>query len=198
MGGEGWTAFALRGVVGPSQWGRAMLMLSYRIGGIKRHVLMAALAAGMAAPGLGGPLSEPVGAAPGCQTPFVVYTDPNNPGTTSQNGDVSVIQDSVLLGEYGGDGRFAGYDIRGTMDNIVNTATGMARVQGEFVASSPDGGSSITVWYTGQVDIGAAMARGNFVAGNGTGDDAGYRAAGTIEGSVVGPATLDGVDIGLC
>jgi hypothetical protein len=173
-------------------------MLSYRIDGMKRRVLMAALVAGMAAPGWGAPLSEPVGAAPGCQTPFVVYTDPSNPAVSSQNGDVSVIQDSGLLGEYSGDGRFAGYDIRGMMDNIVNTATGMARVLGEFVATSPDGGSSVTVWYSGQVDFGAAMAHGNFVAGNGTGSDAGYRAAGTIEGTVVGPATLDGVDIGLC
>jgi hypothetical protein len=133
-----------------------------------------------------------------CQTPFVVYTDPANPGETTQNGDVTVIRDSVLLGEYGGNGRFAGYAIRGTMDNIVNTTADMARVQGEFVASSPDGDSSITVWYTGQVDFGAAMATGNFTAGNGTGNDAGYRASGTIVGDVVGPATLEGVDVGLC
>jgi hypothetical protein len=104
----------------------------------------------------------------------------------------------VLLGDYRGDGRFAGYEIRGVMDNIVNTASGMARVQGQFVATSPDGNSSITVWYTGQVDFGAGMATGHFTVLDGTGDDAGYRAAGTLSGTVVGPATLDGVDVGLC
>jgi hypothetical protein len=133
-----------------------------------------------------------------CQTPFLVYTDPANPGMQSQSGDIAVNRDSGLLGEYGGDGRFAGYDIDGSQDAIVNTATGMARVQGEFIATSPDGDSSIMVSYTGQVDFVGGMAMGNFVAGGGTGADAGYRAAGTIEGTVVGPATLDGADVGLC
>lgn len=111
---------------------------------------------------------------------------------------MTVIRDSGLPGAYGGEGRFGGYAIHGSMDNILNTATGMAWVQGEFVATSPDGGSTITVWYTDQVDFGVAMARGNFTAGNGVGNDAGYRAAGTLQGTVVGPATLKGVDIGLC
>ena len=133
-----------------------------------------------------------------CQTPFLVFTDPANPGTTSQSGDIAVTRDSGLLGDYRGDGRFAGYAIEGSQDAIVNTASGMARVQGEFIATSPDGGSSITVSYTGQVDFGAGVARGNFVAAGGTGAEASYRASGTIEGTVVAPATLDGVDIGLC
>lgn len=165
--------------------------------GKNARLLAALLLPGLALPAWGGSGVAPASAA-GCETPFVVYTDPANPGIAAESGDVRYIQDSGLLGEYGGDGRFAGYAIRGVMDNIVNDATGMARVQGEFTATSPDGGSSITVWYTGQVDFGAAMARGTFVAGNGTGADAGYRASGTIEGTVVGPATLDGVDIGLC
>ncbi len=133
-----------------------------------------------------------------CQTPFLVYTDPANPGVVSESGDIQVTRGGVLLGDYGGEGRFAGYAIHGTMETIVNTATGKARVQGEFVATSPDGESAITVSFTGQVDFGAAVARGNFVVVNGTGEHAGYRAAGTIEGNVVGPATLDGIDIGLC
>ena len=139
-----------------------------------------------------------VAAQASCQTPFLVFTDPAQPGEMSESGDVATTRDSGLRGEYRGDGRFAGYAIDGTQDAIVNTATGMARVQGEFIASSPDGDSSITVWYTGQVDFGAGMATGNFVAGSGTGDDAGYRASGAISGTVVGPATLDGVDVGLC
>jgi hypothetical protein len=136
--------------------------------------------------------------AESCATPFVVYTDPAHPGSRSQSGDVAFTRDSALLGEFGGDGRFAGYTIVGSMEIIQNTTTGMARVQGEFTATSPDGGSSITVWYTGQVDFGAAMATGNFVVVGATGDDAGYRASGVIEGMVIPPATLQGMDVGLC
>lgn len=164
----------------------------------KNRVARLVMGIGLIAFMLGSLPLEAIAASESCQTPFVVYTDPMNPGSASANGDVTVIRDSVLLGEYGGDGRFAGYTIQGTMDNILNTATGMARVQGEFVATSPDGASSITVWYTGQVDFGAAMAEGSFTAGNGAGNDQGYRAHGTIEGVVTGPATLTGADVGLC
>jgi hypothetical protein len=163
-------------------------------GGAVRWVLTTLwLAVALAVPG-----GSAVAAQGACQTPFVVYTDPANPGTSTQNGDVAVSRGGHLLGEYGGNGRFGGYAIDGSIDTIVNTATGKARVQGEFTATSPDGGSSITVWYTGQVDFNAAVATGNFVAGSGTGADAGYRAAGTIEGDVMAPATLAGVDVGLC
>ncbi len=167
-------------------------------GGYWRFLGVALMALALGNPIASGGNGANVAVAAGCQTPFVVYTGPQNPGTTTANGDVTLIRDSRLLGEYGGEGRFGGYAIHGSMDNILNTATGMARVQGELVATSPDGGSSITVWYTGQVDFGAGMATGNFTAGNGVGNDAGYRAFGTLQGTVVGPATLEGVDIGLC
>lgn len=165
---------------------------------LARQMTAVALIAASALLGLAGLGIRSASAQEGCQTPFLVFTDPANPGTTSQSGDIAVTRDSGLLGDYRGNGRFAGYAIDGAQNAIVNTATGMARVQGEFVATSPDGASSITVSYTGQVDFGAGMARGNFVVVGGTGDDAGYRASGTIEGTVVAPATLEGADIGLC
>jgi hypothetical protein len=84
------------------------------------------------------------------------------------------------------------------MESIQSSVTGMARVQGQFTAISSDGDSSITLSYTGQVDFGAAMATGNFVVVDATGGDAGYRASGTIEGTIVGPGTLQGMDVGLC
>jgi hypothetical protein len=158
----------------------------------------AALVVAAALMGWSGANLGPVSAQADCQTPFLVFTDPANPGATSQSGDIAVTRDSGLLGDYRGAGRFAGYAVNGAQDAIVNTATGMARVQGEFVATSPDGGSSITVSYTGQVDFGAGMATGNFVVVGGTGADDGYRASGTLEGTVVAPATLEGADIGLC
>lgn len=162
-----------------------------------RRIIAVALIAASAFLGSGAAEIGSAGAQ-ACQTPFLVFTDPANPGTRSESGDITVIRDSGLLGDYRGDGRFAGYAIDGAQDAIVNNATGMARVQGGFVATSPDGNSSITVSYTGQVDFGAGMARGNFVAVGGTGADAGYRASGTIEGTVIAPATLEGADIGLC
>ena len=137
-------------------------------------------------------------AAQGCQTPFLVFTDPDNPGTVSETGPFRMIGGSGLLGDYGGDGRFAGYTIAGAQDAVVNSDTGMANVRGSFTATSPDGGSAIEVIYTGQVDFNAGMAEGVFTASGVSGNDAGYSAFGTIEGAVVGPATLDGVDIGLC
>lgn len=50
----------------------------------------------------------------GCQTPFLVFTDPDNPGTTVENGPFQMVNDSRLLGDYWGDGRFAGYSIDGS------------------------------------------------------------------------------------
>jgi hypothetical protein len=137
-------------------------------------------------------------AAQACQTPFLVFTDQDNPGAVTETGPFRMVSGSGFLGEYRGDGRFAGYAIDGSQDAVVNTATGMANVRGWFTATSPDGGSSIEVFYTGQVDFDAGMAKGFFTASGGSGDDAGYTARGTIEGTVVGPATLDGADIGLC
>jgi hypothetical protein len=133
-----------------------------------------------------------------CETPFVVATDATSPGERSQSGDVAVTRGSGLVGEFGGSGRFADYAIAGSMEIIQNTASGMARVQGEFTAISPDGASSITLSYNGQVNFGAARATGNFVVVDATGADAGYRASGTIEGTVVAPGTLQGIDVGLC
>ena len=163
----------------------------------RRVLVLALLAVAALSTGLETGVERTVAQA-SCQTPFRVFTDPANPGATTQTGAVAVTRGSGLLGDYRGDGRFAGYAIDGSQDAIVNTAAGTARVQGEFVAASPVGASSITVSYTGQVDFDAGLARGNFVVVDGTGDDAGYRAAGAIEGTVIAPATLEGADIGLC
>jgi hypothetical protein len=133
-----------------------------------------------------------------CQAPWLVSIDPANPGVEAQAGNVTKISDRRLIGSYRGDGRFAGYAKHGLQDAIVNTKTGTARVRGEFTVTSPDGGSSIRIRYTGQVDFATGVATGHFVAGDGTGNDVGYHAAGTIEAMLVAPNTLDGVDIGLC
>ncbi|MFN8593288.1 MAG: hypothetical protein U0031_17675 [Thermomicrobiales bacterium] len=161
------------------------------------RVAVAVVLAALTLPGVAATSGSHVSAA-GCQTPFLVYTDPDNPGTVQETGAFQRVTGSGLLGRYDGDGRFAGYSINGLQDAEVNTATGMANVRGIFTATSPDGGSSIEVHYTGQVDFGAGMAKGVFTASGERGNDAGYNASGAIEGTVVGPATLDGADVGLC
>jgi hypothetical protein len=133
-----------------------------------------------------------------CQTPFRVFTDPANPGTQTVRGPITFVRDSGILGTYGGDGRFAGFAIDGLQDLTINGATNRVRVRGGFTATSPDGGSTFFVRYTGEVDLATGAATGHFVAKDGTGALAGFHAVGTIQAQLVGPATFDGVDIGLC
>ena len=163
-----------------------------------RRCAVAALLLGAVVAPVSVVLASGSAAAQGCQTPFLVFTDPDNPGTVSATGPLQMIRGSGLLGDYRGDGRFAGYLIAGSQDAVVNGDTGMANVRGSFIATSPDGGSAIEVLYTGQVDFNAGMAEGVFTASGVSGNDVGYNAFGTIEGTVVGPATLEGADVGLC
>jgi hypothetical protein len=155
-------------------------------------VLLAALV-------VGGPTADaaaPVSAS--CQTPFVVFTDPDNPGTPTTRGSITTVRDSGILGSYGGDGRFSGYQISGEQVLIINNSTSQARVRGSFTASSPDGASSFLVRFNGEVDLTTGVATGNFSTGNGTGAAEGLRTAGRIEAQLVGPLTFNGVDVGLC
>jgi hypothetical protein len=133
----------------------------------------------------------------GCQTSFLVFTDPNNRGDISQRGQVTIARDSGVLGQYTS-GRLDGYAINGLQDLIVNTVTNEAQIHGSFTATSPDGASSLMVRYSGHADLNTGIATGTFAASGGTGDFDGYRASGKIEATLVGPATFEGVDIGLC
>jgi hypothetical protein len=133
-----------------------------------------------------------------CATPFIVFTDPANPGTPVTRGPITTVRQSGLLGSYGGEGRFAGYAIDGSQTLIVNATTNSARVHGRFTATSRDGLASFFVRYTGDVDLTTGVATGHFVAGDGQGALAGLRATGTIEAQLIGPATFAGSDIGLC
>jgi hypothetical protein len=172
--------------------------MQWRTTGTGRSRILATglLAIAMGSVAMAGPM--PIRVADDCQTPFRVSTNTANPGTTTRSGEIAATRDAGLIGSFGGNGRFADYVIDGVPTLILDTATGMARAQGTFVATSPDGGSSITVTYTGRVDFAGGTATGNFVAGNGTGADAGYRASGTLTGDVIPPATLVGINAGLC
>lgn len=144
--------------------------------------------------------SGPVGAVPRnqpCQSQFFVFTDPDDPGESATRGNVTVVRKSGVLGQYES-GRLAGYSIDGEQDLLVNNGTNMAQIHGGLTATSPDGTSSISLRYNGRADLDAGSATGTFVAGDGTGEFSGYRATGTIEATLVGPAAFRGVDIGLC
>jgi hypothetical protein len=155
-----------------------------------------ALLASLAGGGSGAGAVAPVAAT--CQTPFVVFTDPDNPGVISTRGSITTVRDSGILGTYGGDGRFSGYQISGTQLLIVNSSTNHARVRGSFTATSPDGESSFVLRYSGEVDLTTGVATGTFAVGNGTGAADGLRAAGRIEAQLIGPLTFSGADVGLC
>jgi hypothetical protein len=132
-----------------------------------------------------------------CQTSFLVFTDPNNFGDVITRGNIVRARNSGILGEYTS-GRFDGYTISGLQDLTLKQATGKATIKGSFVATSPDGHSSITLRYSGKADLVEAFAVGTFQALKGTGDLRGLRASGTIEADYLGNFTFSGVDIGLC
>lgn len=134
---------------------------------------------------------------PICQTSFLVFTDPNNLGQIKTKDNITKAKNSGVLGEYTS-GRFDGYTISGLQNLTVNQATGQATIKGSFVATSPDGHSSITLRYRGEADLVQAIATGTFQAVNGKGDLKRYRASGTIEADYLGNFTFSGVDIGLC
>ena len=134
---------------------------------------------------------------PSCQTSFLVFTDPENFGDVTTKGDIVKAKNSGILGQYTS-GRFTGFTISGLQELTLNQATGKASIKGSFVASSPDGESSITLRYQGKADLIAAVATGRFRATDGTGELDGFRATGQIEADYLGNFAFTGVDIGLC
>ena len=71
--------------------------MSNRMRGVTRRVATNALIAASALSGFGG-VGIWSASVQGCQTPLLVFTDPANPGATSQSGDIAVTRDSGLLG----------------------------------------------------------------------------------------------------
>jgi hypothetical protein len=132
-----------------------------------------------------------------CQTSFFVYTDPDNIGNISTNGDIVRIHKSGIIGWYTS-GRFEDFTISGLQELTLNQATGKATIKGSFVATSPDQESSFTLTYTGRADLIANTANGRFHALKGTGDLKGLRASGTIAADYLGNFRFSGVDVGLC
>ncbi|HVL26082.1 MAG TPA: hypothetical protein VM450_18460 [Thermomicrobiales bacterium] len=136
-------------------------------------------------------------ASASCQSSFVVLTDPANPGDQVTHGQTTIVRDSGVLGSYQ-DGRLAGYAVNGVQDLVINNFTQRADINGTLTASSPDGGSSITLRYTGHADLKSGHATGTFVVVAGTGQFADDHMSGKISAQLVGPVTFQGVDIGLC
>ena len=109
--------------------------------------------------------TAPSAAAAACQSGFTVFTDPANPGDSTTHGQTTIVRDSGVLGSYQ-DGRLAGYAISGQQDIIINSVTQKAELPGMLTATSPDGGSSLTLRYAGHADLATGQAQKIDVAGD--------------------------------
>jgi hypothetical protein len=122
---------------------------------------------------------------------------------TTSTGDVTVagqtthFQTSGVGGAYTG-GFLSGYTLSGAQNIQRNDATGRAVLEGQYVATGP--GGTITVHYTGTVDLTTGAATGHFTTVAGTGAFAGFHWSGDISAQLVSltPPTFVGTNTGLC
>jgi hypothetical protein len=147
----------------------------------------------------GGWTAAPAAAAgPGtCTADLTIAT--TSTGTVRQAGSVRFFRDSGVAGRYTS-GVLAGYTFSGAQDIVLNDATQQSNLTGAYVATSPDGTSTLAVRYTGHVDLTTGAATGHFVAAQGTGALRGFRWTGEIDARLVGltPPTFTSRHRGPC
>lgn len=139
-------------------------------------------------------------AAPGrplaCASSLIIYTDPANLGTFSQEGPVTHVVNSGVLGGYDS-GLLAGYGLAGSQEIWLNNVTQTALIVGSFVASNGHG-SAIELAYTGRADLKTGLARGTFQAHGLSGQLAALRWNGVINAQLIAPLTFRATDSGPC
>jgi hypothetical protein len=120
-------------------------------------------------------------------------------GTVRQAGAVTLFDDSGVGGQYTS-GFLAGYTLSGAQDIALNSQTNQGKLIGSFVATSPDGKSTLRVRYTGNADLVTGAATGHFRADGGTGKLAGFRWVGDITAQMTSfsPPTFVATDSGVC
>jgi hypothetical protein len=147
------------------------------------------------------PLTASPAAAAGppttCTASLTIAT--TSTGTVRQAGAVQIFRDSGVGGAYTS-GFLSGYSLSGAQDIVLNSATKRSQLNGSFVATSPDGKSTLRVRYTGQADLTTGAATGHFVADEGSGALDGFRWTGTIAAQLVSqsPPTFTATDSGPC
>jgi hypothetical protein len=154
--------------------------------------LLTCLAAAAAFPVAGGAIAAPPTT---CSAGVTIFT--------TSAGDVTVVGNTTHFRESGVGGRFtsgflAGYTLTGAQNIQRNDAAGRAVLEGQFVATGP--GGSVTVHYTGSVDLATGAATGHLTTVGGIGDFADFHWNADIDAQLVSltPPTFVGTDSGFC
>jgi hypothetical protein len=130
---------------------------------------------------------------PDCTAGLRIFT--TSTGVERQAGPVLIFTDSGVGGSYTS-GFLAGSTISGAQHIMLNTQTNLSELNGEFVATGPQG--TLSIQYVGHADLSTGMATGQFVSAGGTGAFSDFHWQGRITARLVGPATFDAVDSGPC
>jgi len=163
---------------------------------MRRGITILTLALALALACASSPASAAGGPATICESSLIIFTDPSNPGTVTQAGQITHVRDSGVLGWYYS-GTLEGYMLAGAQDIRINAVTNQAQLRGSFVAVGPEG-STVTISYAGHADLTTGRATGSFVAMDGTGMLDDFNWSGQIEAQLIGPASFDATDTGRC
>jgi hypothetical protein len=156
---------------------------------------LVAFAAIAAAASLGAAGSATAAAPATCTAGVTIFT--TSTGDVSVTGNVTHFQNSGVAGSYTS-GFLAGYTLSGAQNIQRNDATGQAVLEGQSVATGPDG--TVTVHFTGSIDLTTGAAAGHFNVVSGTGAFAGFHWNGDISAQLVSltPPTFVGTNSGFC
>lgn len=141
------------------------------------------------------PVGASAAAPPTCTAGVTIFS--TSTGDVTVAGNTTQFRDSGVAGSYTS-GFLSGYTLTGTQNIERNDKTQRASLAGQFVATGPDG--SITVRYTGSVDLTTGAAVGHFTTIAGTGAFEGFHWTGDIALQLVSlaPPTFVGTDSGFC
>jgi hypothetical protein len=159
---------------------------------MKRLLLFTAAAALAAVVGLGSATAAPPAT---CTAGLVIFT--TNPGDVSVAGHTTHFRESGVGGAYTS-GFLAGSTLSGAQNIERNDATGHATLEGEYTTTAP--GGTLTIHYTGQVDLATGAATGHFTTVGGTGQFSDFHWNGDITAQLVSltPPTFTATDSGFC
>lgn len=141
--------------------------------------------------------ARPAAAAPPmtCTAGLTIFS--TSTGAVNMTGQVTHYRDSGVGGFYTS-GFLAGYTLSGAQDIMVNNNTNQSELHGFYTAVSPDGSSTLTVRYTGHVDLNTGVSTGHFVASGGTGQLANFAWEGSIAAQLVRVPIFTATDTGPC
>jgi hypothetical protein len=130
-----------------------------------------------------------------CTSGLTVFS--TSTGVVTVTGNVTHFQASGVGGSYTS-GFLAGFSFTGSQNIERNDATQNAVLEGQYVATGPSG--TVTVHFTGTVDLTTGAATGHFTVLGGTGAFAGFHWTGDTTAQLVSltPPTFVGTSSGFC